>query len=240
MSQVRVSEVADRIRASREELQAQWDDPSLKLGAASGRRASTQAKLLQAARTLISTRGLGYISVGDIANTAGFTRGAFYSNFADMEALVRRLAHDTFDEVLRQVEEQVRAAEFPPVARLPLAARVALFSTSLRQVVSLDKETYIFYTEVSLYVGRHPEAGAALQRILTTFHAILQGMLESFLRACGLRSTVESADLVQLIMAVVERSTNQALVLGYPDVAGLLRRNLTAMLEGLVRDDAVG
>lgn len=238
MSRVKMSAVADRIRASREELQSHWEDPSLKLGASSQRRAATQSKLLQAAWALITTRGLGYISVGDIANTAGFTRGAFYSNFADMEALVRRLAHDTFAEVLRQAEKQVRSAQFPTADGLPLAERIALLAASLQQVTSLDKETYIFYTEISLYVGRHPETSAALQRILTTMHTIWQELLTSLLRAFNLSASVQLADLVQVIMALAERSTNRALVLGESDVAALLRRNLTPVLGGLVRDAA--
>lgn len=238
MSRVLSSEVADRIRASREELQSHWDDPSLKLGASSQRRAATQSKLLQAARALITARGLGYISVGDIANTAGFTRGAFYSNFADMEALVRRLAHDTFAEVLWQAEKQVRSVQFPTADGLPLTERIALLAAAMQQVTNLDKETYIFYTEISLYVGRHPETSVALQRILTTVHTIWQEMLTSLLRAFDLTASGQLADLVQVIMALVERSTNQALVLGEADVAALLRRNLTPVLGGLVRDAA--
>jgi AcrR family transcriptional regulator len=61
-------------------------------------RARTAQRLLDAAERLIARRGLDATSVEDIAEAAGFSRGAFYSNFESKEAV--------FLEVLRRDQER--------------------------------------------------------------------------------------------------------------------------------------
>ena len=51
------------------------------------RRAQTRAALLDAAARVFAERGFGGASVEAIAAEAGYTRGAFYSNFASKEEL---------------------------------------------------------------------------------------------------------------------------------------------------------
>src|SRR5487761_2120938 len=52
------------------------------------RRAATRARLLDAARDVIAERGAGGATVEGIAERAGFTRGAFYSNYASLDDLI--------------------------------------------------------------------------------------------------------------------------------------------------------
>ncbi len=44
-------------------------------------RERTTQRLLAAARKLIAKRGLSATTLDDVAEEAGYTRGAFYSNF---------------------------------------------------------------------------------------------------------------------------------------------------------------
>lgn len=54
-------------------------------------RARTRDALLQAARDLVAKKGFGGVSVGDMAAEAGYTKGAFFSNFASREAMLLEL-----------------------------------------------------------------------------------------------------------------------------------------------------
>ena len=74
-----------RIRLSREESREQ-----------------TQRRLLDAAQSVIARKGLAATSVEDIAGAAGYTRGAFYSNF--------RSKGDLFIELLRRDHRQAHEA----------------------------------------------------------------------------------------------------------------------------------
>ena len=57
----------------------------------SRRRSETQDRLLAAAVPLFAERGISASTVELICERAGFTRGAFYSNFESKDDLVRNL-----------------------------------------------------------------------------------------------------------------------------------------------------
>lgn len=62
-------------------------------------QARTRELLLEAARQAFARHGFGGASVGDIAEAAGFSKGAFYSNFKSKEAVLLELLrrHKTQD-----------------------------------------------------------------------------------------------------------------------------------------------
>ena len=51
------------------------------------RRAKTRQRLLDAAREVFAREGFGRSTVEQVCEAAGFTRGAFYSNFSSLEEL---------------------------------------------------------------------------------------------------------------------------------------------------------
>ncbi len=128
-------------------------------------REQTQLRLLDAAQSVIARKGLAATSVEDIAAAAGYTRGAFYSNFRSkgdlfIELLRRdhRQAHDAMSEILKsdleldQLEQRVRQMYGQlyrsnegfmnwTEARM-LAARDAKFRTKLNALM-LEKRDFI-------------------------------------------------------------------------------------------------
>lgn len=72
------------------------------------RRADTQRRLLEAGRRIIAENGVGGASVGLITAEAGFTRGAFYSNFSDMDHFVQQVAQHEWDSVLIAIGTRLR------------------------------------------------------------------------------------------------------------------------------------
>ena len=59
----------------------------------SARRQATRERLMDAAVELFGERGVLGASVEEICERAGFTRGAFYSNFESMDELFLTLAN---------------------------------------------------------------------------------------------------------------------------------------------------
>lgn len=55
------------------------------------KRSETRPRILRAARELFDEKGVDRVSVEAIAERAGYTRGAFYSNFASIDALLLAL-----------------------------------------------------------------------------------------------------------------------------------------------------
>ena len=73
------------------------------------RREQTRERLLEAARNTFVKKGLAATSVEDIAEAAGYTRGAFYSNFDGKPELLLELLrrdHDSAQIKLRAIMEE--------------------------------------------------------------------------------------------------------------------------------------
>jgi AcrR family transcriptional regulator len=82
------------------------------------RQAQTRAALLDAAAELVVERGLAGASAEAICARAGYTRGAFYSNFESKEHLfVELLQERVYDGYRRMAQERLEAPEHQPTLR---------------------------------------------------------------------------------------------------------------------------
>lgn len=89
------------------------------------RRVETRAQLIAAAAELFTERGTTHVSVEAICERAGFTRGAFYSNFKTVDELFFALYKQRYAEVQQQLETIVPQALLPADAPHDLHAVVA-------------------------------------------------------------------------------------------------------------------
>lgn len=114
------------------------------------RRQLTREALLDAAAEAFARRGYEAASLEEIADRAGFTKGAIYSNFGDRESLFlavlerrnRRLL-DAYERLLREANEH--PASLAEVARVwgehELADRESLVLTLEIRLAALRNET---------------------------------------------------------------------------------------------------
>jgi AcrR family transcriptional regulator len=70
------------------------------------RRAETRARLITAAFHVFSDKGYGHVTIEDVCEAAGYTRGAFYSQFESLEELFFLL----YDQWAARNAEQVMTA----------------------------------------------------------------------------------------------------------------------------------
>jgi AcrR family transcriptional regulator len=82
------------------------------------KQAETRARLLDAAEQVFLRRGLQGSSVEEIAAEAGFTRGAFYSNFKTKEELFVELLQDRVYRQYAAVASEAQAQPGSPRERL--------------------------------------------------------------------------------------------------------------------------
>ena len=94
---------------------------------AAERRARMRARLLDSALALVAERGVAATSIDDIISAARVSRGTFYKYFEAPETLLRELALELTNDILRAVHPLVLQHDDP-------AARIA---TGMRVVVRL-------------------------------------------------------------------------------------------------------
>src|SRR5690242_8722297 len=79
-------------------------------------RDDTREKLFEAAARVFEEQGIGRASIEAIAAAAGFTRGAFYSNFTSKDELISAMLEEHVAQTIRRnlelLESHNTAADF--------------------------------------------------------------------------------------------------------------------------------
>ncbi|MFC7619522.1 TetR/AcrR family transcriptional regulator [Microlunatus sp. GCM10028923] len=164
----------------------------------SARRAQTQEKLMAAAVRIFAARGIIGASVEEISEEAGFTRGAFYSNFGSKDELVLAL-------LKRQVEEQYAALE--QIAELPLDRDhsidelIAAALDVLQGAARPDPELIFINQELMLYAARHRSVGRQYATYKDECLTRFRGLLYDLLHNVGQEFTIGLDDAVTLCAA---------------------------------------
>ncbi|MFB7619096.1 TetR/AcrR family transcriptional regulator [Kitasatospora sp. NPDC056181] len=115
------------------------------------RRVHTRARILAAASDLFLTAGYGRTSIEDICGAAGYTRGAFYSNFATKEDLLLAL----FDEqAAGRIDELDRLAA--AAAALAPQERARRLVEALLRVEPAETGWILLFLEFRLLAARTP------------------------------------------------------------------------------------
>jgi AcrR family transcriptional regulator len=194
------------------------------------RRSATRARLLAGALEVFAERGFHGASVEDICDRAGFTRGAFYSNFGSKDELVLALFQATTDRLLEQI-----AALLPELASQPGTLLDAVLGL-LDDAAPDQLQWHLISTEFTLHALRNPEAAAALVEQRAVFRQRLTDLVEEIIKTSDLRLSVPAEQFVRVVMALHEGSRAQTLL--EPDAVppGSLERTFLPMvLESISR-----
>jgi AcrR family transcriptional regulator len=162
------------------------------------RREMTRRHLLDAAAIVFARDGFHGASLDDVAATAGFTKGAVYSNFKSKDDLFVAVFED---RLTREAEEMERV--------LADAAPTATIADELPRVRSViegtwDDEWTALYLEFVLYARRNPDAQEKLVATARRQHEMTIGMLERAYASVGAQPNFPVPALARISMAVFE------------------------------------
>ncbi|MDT7695335.1 MAG: hypothetical protein QOI75_4702, partial [Pseudonocardiales bacterium] len=113
------------------------------------RRPETRARLLDAALDTFAETGFHAATIEQICERAGFTRGAFYSNFATKDELFYAL----FERNAARVVERMESVAAQVDGALPWSRQVAELTSS---VGPDDRRWFLISTEFTLHAIRNP------------------------------------------------------------------------------------
>ncbi|WP_321843947.1 TetR/AcrR family transcriptional regulator [Paraburkholderia bannensis] len=124
-------------------------------------RLQTRAHLLAAAKRLFVERGFGATSLRDIAAEAGYTQGAFYSNFASKEALFVELMRERSKA---QVSDIARALGDPSSTAEEILSALEIWA----QALDAEPEWSVLGVEFKLQGRRSPAFATASEALLNS------------------------------------------------------------------------
>ncbi|WP_432559449.1 TetR/AcrR family transcriptional regulator [Granulicoccus sp. GXG6511] len=199
----------------------------------SARRLQTRQRLMEAAARVFEERGIEGASVEEISEAAGFTRGAFYSNFESKDdlcfALLRSLS-ETFLTSVRVTLEQITPPGGAQVERANLVdTAVDIFLATQPQ----ERHIVVLLMEMQLYALRHPEFAEIHSALNDETHRIFAGVLDTALANQGLALSLPTDQVVEILHAV--HNATQASSLVSPAAPDRLASQLKTVLGALLR-----
>ncbi|MFK4104407.1 TetR/AcrR family transcriptional regulator [Streptomyces sp. NPDC019531] len=118
------------------------------------RRVRTRANLLDAAFAVFAAKGFGRVSIEEVCEAAGYSRGAFYSNFDSLDELFFALYQQRADLIADQVSGAL--ALDGPGLDVPAAV------DRVTEVLLLDRDWLLVKTDFLVHAARAPEVAETL------------------------------------------------------------------------------
>ncbi|MER7638776.1 TetR/AcrR family transcriptional regulator [Streptomyces sp. NPDC126522] len=129
------------------------------------RRVRTRANLLDAAFAVFAAKGFGRVSIEEVCEAAGYSRGAFYSNFGSLDELFFALYRDRAELIADQVAGAL--ALDGPGLDVPAAV------DRVTDVLLLDRDWLLVKTDFLVHAARDP----AVAQTLLDHRARLRGAI---------------------------------------------------------------
>lgn len=177
------------------------------------KQARTRSTLLATAASVFAERGYRGASVEEIAERAGYSHGAVYSNFAGKEDLFFAV----FEEYMAERARELAATQAALAEDAPLEARARALADQWMVRFAADRESFLLHLEFLGQAGREP------------------GMAERFgTRSAALRETVAA------YIAHFQEEEEAEAPLPPADLAMVLRAlGIGLAIEALVSPEAV-
>lgn len=187
------------------------------------RRDATRQRLLDAAAEVFAEVGLDAASVEAVCERAGFTRGAFYSNFETKDELFLDLARRVAHERVAQVQERV--AQLEREGTLEVSAESALeIVQRVLDMPSDERLGILLLNEIRIRALRDQALGAAYLAWDDELHRSVTQIVSDIERVKGLRLRVPPEEAARLMLTIWDSAAARATMAGLEHEA--LRRRI--------------
>lgn len=193
----------------------------------SARRQATRDRVLDAASDVFAERGFHGATVEDICERAGFTRGAFYSNFSSKEDLVlelsRRHSEALVDRIRKASKRESAGAE--DVLRDVLAA--------LADETRGKEQWLVLTTEFTLHAIRDAGARRSWAAQQRRVRDELVAVVDEAVARQGLTLPMSTDLFVRVAISLAQGTMTQRLVEPRSLAVGELERTVLPILLGV-------
>lgn len=191
------------------------------------RKARTRAELIDAAARVVGRKGYHAATVDDIAAEAGFTKGAFYSNFESKEEIFVELVADRGRSWTIAVARAYEGVE-------PLSERLRKGGEVLTRMVQDQVDWMLLSSEMLTQGIRDPRLRKRLATAYEECRQVVAHVIEPVEGDFGVRLPIPSDQVATMIMAMTDGFVYQRLA--DPDrlPATLLAEGIAVFINGLL------
>jgi AcrR family transcriptional regulator len=190
-------------------------------------KARTRVRLLEAGEQVFAAAGFHAATVEQIAEAAGFTRGAFYANFDDKADLLLTLLDDRRRDNLSLLAQRMNRQP----EQHGLAALVGWFGQTFAAPSSLD----LAMAEFAPLAARDPAYTARLREQLRRVREQVTAFVEEGCARAGFELPIPAARFATMSVALVDGLANLHRLDPDSAPADLVGESLLLLGEGLAR-----
>ncbi len=191
------------------------------------RRQLTRDALVQAARQVFAQRGFEGASLDEIAEVAGFTRGAIYKNFQGKEDLFFAVVDDLNQRAITVFADMLEGEGQPEFDYDALA-------DVWRRLFVGERDAHIFGLEFSLYALRNPAVRERSDAQHRRNHDLIEGFMKEQSKRTGTKFKVPIDTLTDIFLVTSDGFSHAALT-GAVD-EGLFAKFLELFVPAVIAD----
>jgi AcrR family transcriptional regulator len=187
-------------------------------------REQTRRRLLTAAARLFAQRGYQATSVDDIAEAAGFSKGAVYYNFDSKDELFEALVGEMIDELTTSLESALHGAH-------TIEEKLAVAQRILTERERIEKGQPHLELEILMQAMREPRLRRKVTEAYGRMRAAIASLIAEQFAEAGVKPPLDAGGLATAIVAagighgVMETLDPDAVPPGlFPSVLALLLR----------------
>lgn len=158
------------------------------------RRRATRARLVEAAIGEFGRNGIDATSVEMVCDAAGFTRGAFYSNFSSKDDLCLEVARQAAEDAAKRFRDVLET--------MPDHIGTDDIVAAILNVAHLTPELHTTQVELALRAARHPEFGERYRATRQDLWPLYIEVMEQAAERGRVRLLVPLSDVVQIMEAL--------------------------------------
>ena len=162
------------------------------------KQARTRAELIATAERVFARRGYDGASIEEIAEQAGYSHGAVYSNFAGKADLFLAVFEGYMAERVRELAET--QAALPDDA--PLEARARALADQWMERLGRDRESVLLHMELIAHGDRDPELAGSFGARSAAMRDAVARYIESFTAEEGSELPISADDLAMVLRAL--------------------------------------
>jgi AcrR family transcriptional regulator len=185
----------------------------------------TRTRLLDAAEKVFVERGFHAASVDEVAEEAGYSKGAVYSNFENKDEL--------FLAVLERRDSRALAIEAAVPTDRPITEQAEQAGNAFLEVFLQQSQWSLLFMEFATYAARHPKLRDRFAARNRRIRTAMETLIERHLDALGLHPPMSNADLATVLFALGDGFILTKLVNPEEVHDDLFGQALVLMLAGL-------
>lgn len=162
------------------------------------KQARTRAELIATATTVFARRGYKGASVEEIAEEAGYSHGAVYSNFEGKADLFLAVFEDYMAERVRELAET--QAALPSDA--PLDARARALADQWMDRLARDRESVLLHMEFIAHASRDPELARRFGTRSSAMREAVSRYISQYQEEAGVELALPADDLALVLRAL--------------------------------------